>query len=1535
MADSLDEFNIGSTESLEDFALPQASKPVVSSKSSNVNAAAQASILSDDATLVDNYNIISSDLDAGVESQAAENIVKGVRQRSLEEGKRALGEFMVSGVDDSSVLASVGVLDPDSEQYSAPNMIASETLIEDEDGAQPERNTTRLFLADTMFESQQRKKAKQQLLAASVVESDSDTATALVDFVQAVTPFVETTMAAKIKEGFLGDAGIESMFLLGSTKASIVEGIRSAPKDQQLAIIENLIKVVNANSSIVMQDSNDFTRVNFLRTFLEDGYYTSTDEFIDNFTSVLDMTIVGGPIASGVSFLRKGFKTVSGGTSNVLREAVRSSVQPNSVSQIVKDTNVTKAKLAHVTAAMDDTGEAAKALYGTTRTEAVASDILPEVGKVDGSVNNKVGQPDLDIIEIEQNNGAIHFTEAEKQVMRVQATNNLTQVKGMSNRTEMTSIENVADGLNIRAVYGPSQGGFSDAQSALDMAEWALRDANVSSKDIQLLVRNGDEYVPTTVSEWNAMAQLAEKAPDAVQATPDFLIGVNTKYKFNPADVDKWSEFDVLYNIFDRIAATQSGKLVTEAASTLQRYALDPQSMLDPTMTLAANNAVDKASRMEEVLLKIGDAFGSSFNSLPKDRRGVVEDIIKEQNHRGKVLSKQELKAQGITKSEQDVLNNWKNYWDNIYHLENRDLAKNLKAKGFMEFIDKGSDTKLFVKPVKNRFDATTSEVYNTRTGKFDTLGSPELDELYNRGGSLAVAKDNIVVDGKSTKFVVVENVQEGSYLRNLTDDSQVLNYREGYYTVNYTDNNFIVKNVKDSRGNQLYTQAVATAGNTKDADLMVKRMMANDPGVEYFHRKDLKDQDISLDDKWDVNVNTGRGTQRTRGERLGSNMESGGIDPSQTPILGPVDSMIHSARSVSQRVSMREMIETTKARALSQYAQYMPPAQFGRKAWPDSIEKVKYRGTEQQNNKLLADARTTWEYVNYLENGYVNTIDNSYKAIMRSLSDIGGGVGKVAGKLADSRGPTALAKNVAFNAMIALSPLRQAIVQSHQAVQLFANFPKFMINPTNMGKTAILATMRKGMTPSKGMLKWAGLSKVEADDMFAQFKRSGMSASIEKQNLVRNELSHIADERLNKGIPFVTAGITKVRKVGFDAGEHLNMMTAWLAHRDEVIRAGKDMKDAAVADVVGAKARNYTYNMNAAGDMKYNQDALAGIFQFMQVPHKAMLQMTTNRVLTRGEKMRMAGFNAMMYTLPPAAILNMTMAMNIELPEDPLVRDAIVQGLEGVILNTLLSETMGEGSTDFSGLSPVDMHGLYEFMHGLMTTDLGEIVASTPSGQMLFGNNPRLTNFVKTAARFTHLMDDYEDTPTTLTMVATDFAKISSGMSSAFKSQWELEYGKKINGLDLSVTKREAIMSAFGFPTTTETAARWTGDTTYNLSSELKEDVKSWYREYKRQLFRDGITPEEGAYVQRMFSEGWRVWDKSTDIAAREELNKAIKRDIQQKDMRMFDHVLKASGYTTNAQFQLLIEGLPDNATRSKETLQSILDHARTSKEQ
>lgn len=1530
----------GDSVTLDELNEDKSVGPIVNNRQSNLNAAAQASIMSPNPELVEeNYRVVSLELDERLQSEAAKNLVDTVKARSMGAARSELIKMLADPTisDEEKEAAASVVLDPDSAMYSPQNLIATEALIQPEampDNEFEEREVSRVNLSDTIFEVQQVKKAKQQMLNAAVAGSDADTFTATADFVQTIIPFVEGAMVSNIKSAFEGEPSMEGLLLLGSAKKELINAIKKAPVEKQLEIAESLINVVNQHSSLVMQDPNDFARVNFLRTFLEDGYYSDADEFLDNAVSVLDMTILGGPIASGIKFFRRGARVAGDVVSNTARDVARSSVKPSSVSQVLKDTNVEKARAAHAAVSESATDEVAQAAYGTTRAEAITHDMMPEIGKTDGSVNNKVGDPDLNVIDLTNHDGAIYYTDVEKQQLRADAVNKLTQVKAMTARKEMFNVEDAADGVKVKAVYGPTQGGVTSAQDAIDMAEWALRDFGVAEDNIKLLRRVGDEYIPTTKSEFDALVKVGEIDPTQVKADPDFLVQLDYDYKFNPMDVTKWSELDVTYNIFDRIGAASGMNRLAGVASSIQRYALDPHSMIDGHIALAANVAVDKAAGMEASLLDLGKGFADGFMKLDKGRQGVLEDIIKEQNHKGRLLSEAELTAQGITPAERQVLRDWKSYWDTTYHLENRDMVRSLTNKGYKEFVDKSSDTRLFVKPLR-RGDAKATSVYDQTTGSIIQVNAKDLDALYSKGGSMAALKDPVNVGGSQARHILVENTQDGSYLRALNDDSQVLNYREGYYTVNYKDPKFIVKKVYDTEGNFLYNQAVATAGGTKDAEKMISRMKANDEGGEYFYRDDLKGTDVSKDDRWDVAMNSGRSVQRTRGERLGSNFDTGGIDPSQAPILGPVDSMILSARSTANRVNMRDVLETSKKRFMAQYPEFLPKNDLGSRTFPDDIANVKYNGEGQQNNKRLADARTTWEYINYLENGYINAIDDGYKAVMKSMSNIMGNAGlskleKAGQWLADARGPSAMGKNLAFNMYLATNPFRQFIVQSHQAVQLTANFPKYVASARAPMEIITLTSFQLGKVPPKVVLDSLGMTEKQAKEMFEQFKRSGLVASIDKQNLVRGALADMADEVTKKDFK----PLTWLRKVGFDAGENVNMMTAWLAHRYKAVEDGLDMADAAVADRVSAMARNYTYNMNAAGDMKYNLDSLAAVFQFMQVPHKAVTQMLFNRNLTKMQKTRLAGFNALMYTLPPAAMYELFSAMQLELPEDPLTRDLVVQGLEGVILNALLNQTLGEGSTDFSGLAPVDMYGTYEFVHSLFTTDIGTTLASTPSGQLFFGGNPRLTNFAKTAARYFNLIEDYEETPTTLAMVATDFAKLSSGFSNAFKAAYETKMGRKINGLDLTVTEREAFMQTFGFGTTTEAAARWASDKSYRLSKELKEDVRSWYTEYKRQLLRDGITPEEANYTIRTFNEAWRVWDGETDYIAREELRKLINRDVKEKDGRLFESVMRTSGYTTNADFQLLLDTLPDSDKYNKEQLKEILEFSKRYKD-
>ncbi|MNV65263.1 hypothetical protein D3C71_1579520 [compost metagenome] len=211
----------------------------------------------------------------------------------------------------------------------------------------------------------------------------------------------------------------------------------------------------------------------------------------------------------------------------------------------------------------------------------------------------------------------------------------------------------------------------------------------------------------------------------------------------------------------------------------------------------------------------------------------------------------------------------------------------------------------------------------------------------------------------------------------------------------------------------------------------------------------------------------------------------------------------------------------------------------------------------------------------------------------------------------------------------------------------------------------------------------------------------------------------------------------------------------------------------------------------------------------------------------------------------------------------------------------------------------------------------------------MLFGNNPRITNFAKTGARYFNLVDDYSD-PTTFSDVATEFAKLSSGFSNAFKAGYALKYGQKINSMggvtDPNVTSPTAIMQIFGFPSMTETQSFYIKDETYKKSKAYEDDVKKWYGDYKKHLTRKGITPQELAGIQKVYTEAWRHFGND-DFRGKEIINQLLRQDVLNGDARMYQNVLRSSGIMSTSETQSLIKALPNIDEGKRQQLKDTTD--------
>lgn len=1540
----LDKFLTVETPTIDSLMLEENKSIAASNTPSNRNMASYAAVVSGDPeNIEETYRRSVDEYEQTGSSPSAEAILNTARAKSIQAARGDVIDFLANpeATDEEKQSVANQYLDEANEQHNIRNIVSLETLADDAGPESVEEEFVRVGLADSIENVNEYKRQAQALLNREVAKSSTDTMDAFMDIAEILVPFTESKNIGSILAEYRGEgnkvgAYTKALTLLGDAKSDLRGVLENLPAQERMQVAQKLVDIVNSHSSVVMPDENDYARVDALRTILEDGYYDDDAAFLDNMVSVLDLTIIGGAvarIARGTGLTEKAIRAAK-------RASVRSRVQPTSVSQNIKDTNPEKFKAAHDMAMRDETGEAAEALYGTTREDAIANDLLWEIDGDDVFIASKVGRPGAmedgrlkaneGVLGTLYRDGKIYYSEGERARATSNKVNEFFKATGMMPRTNMSRVGEHSNGVSIKAVYGPENGGWANAADAIEQVKFNLRANGITDDNITLLRREGDGYVPTTIRELEAMEEVSKvmkskgKQPRnvKVKTKKDFLVQVDYDYAINPLDITKFDAADVRLNFFDR-----STLFAGESQGSFARHLLDAHSMLDPRITQGANVSVDRAAYLEQQLLDLGTQFSDIYTKLPKARQGTIETVIKEANAKGEWPKRTSLVADGFTPDEIKALDAWKESWDTMYWMENRDLVKTLRSQNYQLLVDSASDTRLFAKPMSRQQAGSGAKAFDSTTGQIVHLTADDLTELYSKGGSIASMKRPMAVGEDSVTNVIARGDSRGPYLRALNDNDQALNYREGYYTVQYNAPKFVVERVHDGKGNFMYERAVSTAGNTQDAEHIARRMKST-TGGEYYVRGDIKQKGVSSDEYWDLQQSHGRTAQRVRGKRLEDTTMNGADSAEHQFVLGPVDSLINAARSTANRVAMRDYLEATKARFLTQYADQLPQ-KFGKPLFPSSSKDIGKPGLKETSE--AADARTTWEYINFLEQGYINGIDDIVKSTFNILADAVAPLSKTAERgaraVSEARGVGSFAKNVAFQMYLALNPLRQLVIQSHQAIQLTALHPEYVLSQKMSADVGAFMAMRMGFDLPESVVKGTGRSRKELEKMLKNYERSGLSASIDKQNLVRGSLSEMADMAAYRGNKnFVSKVVSASRKIGFDWGEDINMMTSWLANYDKAVKEGKVINQTTLDDIT-ARARNFTYNMNAAGDMPYNQNFLSTVFQFFQVPHKAMLQFTTNRVLTPAEKARVAGFSALMYSAPPAMMYGL---FGDILPEDQDLADAIVQGLEGVMFNKTLELLTGEEqSIDFSGLAPVDMYGTYEFITSLWTTDLGTLVSETPSGQLFFGHNPRIADFVSTAARYVGLQDDYEQ-PTTLGNVAHSFASMASGYSNAFKAAYAYKYGQKINSLggvtDPEVTTTEAIAQAFGFPTMEETRNRLVNTRIYADSDAFKKDVQKWYSDLKRVMAREGMTAQEADFQLRVLGEAWRVFG-GTDVQARTMIRSMLERDIRKGDSTLYDSVLRTTRWEDASEVKKLISTMPSLSDQQRDDLNSTVE--------
>lgn len=1499
------------------------------------SSAGIAALLSNDPMELERtFGMLLSDFDNGNVSSLSR-----VRDAAVQQESEANRAFLIEELSkpDVSLERKQSIIDilarKEEWQRDTATLVTERYLTSPSGNETVEQERNRTALAERLKPVHEARREMVTLRNALAKEyEDTSRFTKVDEFLETILPFAPNAEAVdtlKRIQQTVGNPknGVVNFLLYGEGTTAVRQALERMPPELLRQKVKEIGEAIKKDSGLLIRDDNNTAELAmFERLF---GDYSTTDRLVDNVISLLDSSILLAPVASlaGKPIQRAlQVAKMERAVRNLERSSFADRVAEHSAASIARTANPDKARDIHKIAVSVENDTAAKALYGTAREDALISDIIPQIDTVDGTVpvrvpdiEKKVIEVDKDIVDFVADNVSYRYTDAEYQRAVNEVVNDFHNATGLHVNGAMGQIGVSDDGARVfvKGVYGNTEGGFQSAEQALEKAKRAFRHRGIKDEEITLLERDGLSYKPVKFEE--------VKGKDG-----EYLVQVKMDIT---AETRNFDQLSVKYNIFDRIPTFQWAR-----SGNLQRWFTDPGSMFSKYISGAASVAIDRAAALDKKLLAYYADFANSARKLKADRQDKLMEHILEANAQGLELDDASLLAKGFVSEEIDTLKKWRRANDTMFYLENSDLVKTLNHQGY-QLLDDGVD-RFFAKAVSNR--GLKEQVYDRTTRSYDTLSvnvydpvqkqvirlsERELDDLYTNGGSFAKLRRPEQLNGVPVEYVKVDN-SATHYLRNLRDTDQVLNYRKGYFHVEYDAPLFIVQKVRDASGNVAYEKRVAVAGSSKDANNTLKDLAIRDgmsPEEWGFIAEDKRKLALDGDAYWDIQSASGRVSQRHRGKRLEGLTGTNLIGQNVEYIVDPIEASIKAARSLSARVATRDTLETMKARAMAQYGEFFPGDGMGGVRWPsnpnDIVSKTK------STTKDIADARTTWEYINYLENGYINTMDTSWKWAMNGIANTLGKLNLTAAeKVAyglQNLAPSQTGKEFVFHMYIGTNPLRQLLVQPHQAVRMMGYNPRGFIQSNKY----VMGFLQSKIAPNAAFSKEQAAFNKALDD-------SGLMAAVDKQNLVRGALVQMTDDS-NKYKRMVGKALAAPRVVGFDAGERVNIMAHYANVWDKKKRQGLDVFDKRVQQEIHSEARALSYDMNIAGDMPYNQNWAALLMQFAQVPHKAALQIA-NRRIAPSDRVKLALFDASMWGVP---IYTLSDWVGKDLtPDDPELRAIVTQGLEQFIFNHNITKILGpEAAIDLRGsFSPYDW-GWAEVAHTILTDGgIAEALGKSPSGKLLFGDSSRLGEAFTTLGQFLHMKESYGTDPTAWN-VATDFLRISSGfrgLSDAYRAAYlrELNAAMTKEGvvLDRERSNFEVLAAIAGFQNKSITDIYQMSETLYKDNERFKKEVDAAYKEVKRTLFSKSQAPlDELKHMAQVLGEMERVYKHNPDVM-RYVTNK-LSGDVRGKDKWIIQLALKAAGRGEFTIPTLLkrIEDSPTFTPEDKEAARIILQDA------
>lgn len=1203
---------------------------------------------------------------------------------------------------------------------------------------------------DYLLFRRQHPEAIQRMIAESGINFNPDNA--LLDVTTSLAlPGYGLALFGVLDEAIPGFAGGSDVVLAGSMVERFKESLLDMSIEEQKNVFRRIIKAVE-KSEFYGRDNGAVKR-DILVSLLSDLKPSNTEEILLNAVSILDLFALGEFVRIGGAAF-KGVKGAAqlarkGELANTILNNLRVRKSPTSVSSQLDQADPERSRQLAEDALLgrpnpEDLGETPESLtqgHIVFQPGGLPPGNAPDLNDAVQTVLGYDGRADF-------------FTSVEKSSLKDRLTQRAQAIKSVAPTVHLnkTQFEPIEGGLAARTYIGLAGGGFSSIKKA---------------RSVQKELR--DEF------------------------NPDLVVRDGRTNEIKPLDeVPKEDRIGEYYLRFD-----EQLKYSADLSEAINAIRIDGTTGMIAKFLTKSSFLVDWAARA-------GSAAGSAkaakkrilseklapMNRLKTADRRLVEDVIDRGDQAGKWFSEDELLLEWGGRS------NFRELYDGyLSFVDFQQTSWRLVNDGIREALD-AANMKWITLPGLKRDQMSfegdlLGEIVDTAPRDIQRVFDPsrnvvreitpeEVARLSETGRGFIKARRPYDVGGEEVEYIL--NTGTGVQIRKLPD--QVIKNIPGRVPRLYDVSHIVKMRVKKIVNGRPVDGLIPVrmARNPSDAQRMADELELSDPAFDVttidtakrkfvVRRADESREDIEYAERLSADYAEDSG-QLWISER---GIELDGIDGQRAvkPIQERLDAMLNKASSIG---TLEPLIDKMRRNWELEFGEEFGDS-FGRMP---TFAKVQSRDPGRAfEGRRLRDAVAMRDYIRLLEGTDPGLLQRNIKNAAVYVSErlatpVAHSVRQKAQRAASGMiiaardlDPINWAKQAAFLQFIVGNPIRQLALQAQQAsVYLSEDFAlKYFLRGDGVRDfTGILAGLSSRENPelfARVAGAWSNVLKSPTGGKMSVEEYTEFVDALRKSGLIANIDSHafsagmLTDKTFGGSGGFISnvgfdafngaiRAAKAVRKVGFDAGETINRVNAFLAARNRWINENPNLASQwAKGDNLGkiaGRAEQVAFEMTREGTLAFQKGLLGLIFQFASHNTKAMqslipntrilgLGKLSNKAFTNKQKRTLALTQLGIYGVEGFGLMEIYEQLKglseTDLPDE--VDTAIGQGLFGSLVKAIVQGATEEpfdvdvtgNIAPFSGVSDVPLFRVMADAQSLGIFDFSNIPAGSTAADV------------------------------------------------------------------------------------------------------------------------------------------------------------------------------------------------------------------------